>query len=159
MSQTKATLLGDAFSTGASGSIPIGGIILWSGTIANIANLSGWELCDGNNGTPDLRDKFVVGAHSDGASNVTFSTAGVVSGHYAPGNTGGSVAHQLTEEELAQHDHSYSVPPSNNQLAQGGQDPGFNSGNTAGNTGTAGSNHYHENRPPYYALAYIMRVS
>ena len=41
-------------------SFPSGGIILWSGSVASIP--SGWYLCDGNNSTPDLRDKFVVGA-------------------------------------------------------------------------------------------------
>jgi len=42
-----------------SGNIPIGGIILWSGTTAQIAGLNGWKLCDGTNGTPDLRSNFV----------------------------------------------------------------------------------------------------
>tara|TARA_B100002019_G_scaffold238657_1_gene213849 strand:+ start:270 stop:737 length:468 start_codon:yes stop_codon:yes gene_type:complete len=155
MSQTKATLLGDAFSTGASGTIPVGGIILWSGTIANIANLSGWELCDGSNGTPDLRDKFVVGAHSDGASNVSFNTAGTPSGHYAPGNTGGSVAHTLTVAQMPSHTHFVY-----NQISgPGSYGEGGGSGTTTGTTSAAGSSHAHENRPPYYALAYIMRVS
>jgi len=40
--------------------IPSGGIILWSGSVGSIP--AGWYLCDGNNGTPDLRDKFVRGA-------------------------------------------------------------------------------------------------
>src|SRR5262245_14075787 len=43
--------------------LPSGVIVMWSGTIATIP--SGWFLCDGTNGTPDLRDKFVVGATSD----------------------------------------------------------------------------------------------
>ena len=53
--------------------IPIGCIILWSGTVSTIP--SGWRLCDGTNGTPDLRDKFVIGARSDsGGSATTFVT-------------------------------------------------------------------------------------
>lgn len=40
--------------------VPIGGIIMWSGTIANVP--AGYKLCDGNDGTPDLRDKFIIGA-------------------------------------------------------------------------------------------------
>lgn len=42
--------------------VPIGGIIQWSGAIVDIP--AGFQLCDGTNGTPDLRDKFVVGAGS-----------------------------------------------------------------------------------------------
>ena len=40
--------------------VPIGGIINWSGAIVDIP--AGYQLCDGTNGTPNLRDKFVVGA-------------------------------------------------------------------------------------------------
>jgi len=44
-------------------SIPAGTIVLWNGNIASIPNT--WALCDGNNGTPDLRDQFVVCAKQD----------------------------------------------------------------------------------------------
>lgn len=47
---------------GSGGNVPQGGIIMWSGSIASIP--ADWALCDGTNGTPDLRDKFVVGAGS-----------------------------------------------------------------------------------------------
>jgi hypothetical protein len=50
---------------------PSGGIIMWSGTIATIP--SGWYLCNGSNGTPDLRNRFIVGAHSD-TSGVAYTT-------------------------------------------------------------------------------------
>lgn len=54
--------------------IPIGCIIMWSGSISTIP--SGWRLCDGTNNTPDLRDKFVIGARSDSTySASTFVTA------------------------------------------------------------------------------------
>jgi hypothetical protein len=62
---------------GASG-IPSGGIIMWSGSIAEIP--AGWALCDGTNGTPDLRDRFVLGAGST----------------YAVGDTGGAMTHTHT---------------------------------------------------------------
>jgi len=55
--------------------VPQGGIIIWSGASANIP--AGWALCDGGNGTPDLRDRFVVGA----------------AGAYAVGDTGGAASH------------------------------------------------------------------
>lgn len=49
-------------------------IVLWSGAIVDIP--AGWALCDGNNNTPDLRDKFIIGAggaqapDAEGTSNV-----------------------------------------------------------------------------------------
>ena len=64
--------------------IPTGGIILWSGSVASIP--SGWFLCDGNNNTPDLRGRFVVGA----------------GGAYNPGVTGGANTHN---HDLQNHVH------------------------------------------------------
>jgi hypothetical protein len=57
----------------SAGAVPIGGIILWSGSVASIP--AGWQLCDGTNLTPDLRDKFVVGAGSTYAVNATGGSA------------------------------------------------------------------------------------
>ena len=57
----------------SAGAVPIGGIILWSGSVASIP--AGWQLCDGTNLTPDLRDKFVVGAGSSYAVNATGGNA------------------------------------------------------------------------------------
>lgn len=68
---------------------PKGGIIMWSGQVSTIP--SGWKICDGNNGTPDLRGKFVAGAQASGGYNV--------------GATGGSNQVTLTEAQLATHKH------------------------------------------------------
>ena len=68
--------------------MPQGGIILWSGAANNVP--AGWALCDGQNGTPDLRDKFIVGAGSA----------------YQPGDAGGAAMAQLTTLELPSHSHS-----------------------------------------------------
>ena len=140
---------------GGDGSIPSGGIIMWSGTIATIP--SGWALCDGNNGTPNLTNKFVVCAADDSGSGVTFNAdTGVESGDYAPGDTGGSTAHQLTENEMPSHVHT----GQHAQNMRGPDDGGIrytpNGTNVAMNA--AGGDKYHENRPPYYALAYIMKT-
>ncbi len=62
MSQTSAQLLADSLGTASTGTIPIGGIILWSGSTGTIP--TGWALCNGSNGTPNLQDRFVVGAGS-----------------------------------------------------------------------------------------------
>ena len=63
---------------------------MWSGTESNVP--AGWNLCDGTNGTPDLRDRFVLGA---GIS-------------YASGDTGGSASAILSVANLPQHNHSFS---------------------------------------------------
>jgi microcystin-dependent protein len=114
---------------------PSGVITIWSGSIASIP--SGWYLCDGNNSTPNLRDRFVVGAGSS----------------YAVGDTGGEATHILTIAEMPAHDH----------VITGGTAGGTgfvrrdalnNSNHTTNQTGSGSA---HENRPPYYALAYMMK--
>ncbi len=74
---TAFNLNGQTITSWPSGGdgIPAGGIIMWSGSIGNIP--AGWALCDGSNGTPDLRDRFIVGAGNS----------------YAVGATGGSTSH------------------------------------------------------------------
>jgi hypothetical protein len=69
--QTYDNLYGIIGTTGNVSAVPSGGIIMWSGSIGSVP--SGYYLCDGTNGTPDLRDRFVVGSGST----------------YAVGNTGG----------------------------------------------------------------------
>ena len=78
--------------------MPVGGIIMWSGSESNIP--SGWALCDGQNGTPDLRDRFILGA---GAAK-------------QPGDTGGSETATLSTLNLPAHTHSFS----NGQAASSG---------------------------------------
>jgi hypothetical protein len=156
--------------------IPKGGIILWSGAILD--KPAGWYLCDGTNGTPDLRDRFVVGAGST----------------YAVGNTGGSTTHThtaqgtaLTINQLPAHQHEYQdayfaenfgTKPNGNEAGSGDTDSDngylFRARNgdasasplPAGQmpltspTGS-GATHTHTldnatSLPPYYALAYIM---
>ena len=147
-----------ATTVSGNGTIPVGGIIMWSGTVAAAQALTGWKLCDGTNGTPDLRNRFIVGATSDASTGVTFNAdTGTVSGAYAPGNTGGETAHKLIIAELASHTHRFSQ--SNEGVNSGGATvmdgpaPG-----TSFSPETIGGDDYHENRPPYYALAFIMRT-
>jgi microcystin-dependent protein len=71
--------------------VPQGGIIMWSGSVANIPN--NWQLCDGTNGTPDLRGLFVVGA----------------GGAYAVGATGGANTVTLTQAQIPAHNHTGST--------------------------------------------------
>ena len=75
--------------------VPVGGIIMWSGTIAQAEALTNWAICDGQNGTPDLRDRFVLGV----GSSVAASTASV-------DDTGGSNSITLTEGQMPSHNHN-----------------------------------------------------
>jgi len=133
---------------------PSGGIIIWSGSSASIP--TGWLLCDGTNSTPDLRNRFVVGATST----------------YAVGATGGSadaivVSHTHTATVTdPTHTHTYSSSVATVGVAGGGNNVGV-SGTTlttnAASTGitvsnsTTGSSGTNANLPPYYALCYIMK--
>ena len=151
----------------ADNGIPSGIIAIWSGTSTNIP--TGWVLCDGNNNTPDLRNRFIVGA----------------GGSYLVGNTGGESSHQLTIGEMPSHNHGANLSLSGLQvgikwaLEPGGSDPsglpyylgksndggtrdgvGYHSvsGNGSISINSTGSNQAHNNMPPYYALCYIMKV-
>jgi microcystin-dependent protein len=133
----------------ANAKIPIGGIILWSGSIASIP--SGWALCDGTNGTPDLRDRFVVGAGST----------------YVVGDIGGLNTVALNLDQIPSHTHiwkDYSYV-ANGQPSAGAlnlknlQSALLNNVTTATGGGVGGVTVAHENRPPFFALAYIMRTT
>lgn len=135
---------------------------MWSGSTTNIP--AGWALCNGSNGTPDLRNRFIVGAGST----------------YAVGNTGGSTSVTLTEANLpahthtatvsedGEHTHKYYRPLYDSRMEERSSTISYNSRQedtssagkhthtvTIGNTGSGTA---HENRPPYYALAYIMKL-
>lgn len=94
-----AEKLTPALNTYIDQQMPKGGIIMWSGTASNIP--SGWALCDGQNGTPNLCDRFIVGA----------------GGAYPAGSTGGAAAVQLSVDQLPAHSHTFS----NGQAAASGE--------------------------------------
>jgi hypothetical protein len=160
MSVTQASLLGDTFGSKASGTIPIGGIIMWSGSVASVP--TGWSICNGENGTPNLVDRFIVGAGSG----------------YAVAATGGSAdatlvshSHTGSTDIGGVHNHTFSaiLQVGGNFVLDGGNDAVFNpsTGTTSNHNGhqhtfttsTEGSSATNANLPPYYALAFIMRVS
>ena len=121
--------------------LPRGAIIMFSGQ----GPPAGWAVCDGGNGTPDLRDRFVVGAGSG----------------YGVGNTGGQATVTLTTDEIPAHSHTfsglsftYNIPLENDapdtSISQYAQ--------TSSQTANTGAGSPHENRPPYFALLYIMKL-
>lgn len=151
--------------------MPHGIIAEWWGAIVDIP--AGWLLCDGANGTPDLRDRFVVGA---GEAYAVGANGGSVQHDHG----GGTGAHALTEAQIPAHRHLNVVPGSaDNALTSAtsiaqertlGGDTQYilTSGvgePTIGRTSSTGGGGEHghaieaaDNRPPYFALAYIMKA-
>lgn len=139
------------------GIVPSGGIIMWSGSIASIP--SGWFLCNGLNGTPDLRDRFVVGAGSTYAVAATGGSADaiVVSHNHTATSTVTDPGH------LHDFKSGFSGGFGNRGDATGTQvdnstataTTGITVVTTVASTGSSGTN---ANLPPYYALAYIMKA-
>jgi len=135
------------------GSVPSGIIVMWSGTIASIP--SGWALCDGQNGTPDLRDRFIVGARQDSGGVAMTNVTGSLT------QTGGEVTHTLTIDEIPTHTHDLYVTRSattgsdTTQVARS-QDTSSTKMNTP--TESAGGGQGHNTLPVYYALAFIMKL-
>ena len=174
---------------GSSNSVPAGTILPWYGEKANIPN--GFALCDGTNGTPDLCDRFLVGAGST----------------YSLGAKGGEATHKLTGEELPSQSvdfagwyldgfkhvqkgsNKHSVPHSNSigNIADAQTGSSRFTPLTMGRFATEkletttasdvlgysyeklffnpfssalklGNDQPHENRPPYYAVFYIMKL-
>lgn len=82
--QTYDNLAGILTTAPATSEVPTGCILMWSGSIASIP--TGYVLCNGSNGTPDLRDKFVVGAGNSyvvGATSNTTGTGSNLPAYYA----------------------------------------------------------------------------
>jgi microcystin-dependent protein len=135
-------------------SFPSGGIIIWSGSSASIP--SGWLLCDGSNSTPDLRNRFVVGATSTYAVGATGGSADaiVVSHTHSitdPGHVHGVIAHQSGGADLNKNNNFGQTNPAN----EGTENTISNTtGITINSTGSSGTN---ANLPPYFALCYIMK--
>lgn len=160
-----ATFSAAAPATGP-GPVPAGCILMWSGAVGAIP--AGWRLCDGTGGTPDLRGRFIVGA----------------GGAYAVGANGGAETVTLTVDQMPGHSHFVNLNTNASgdhqhsgggglagvfsQNAGGDQNAhliststgfgGNHSHNVQGDTETRGAGQSHENRPPYYALCYIMKL-
>lgn len=141
------------------GLVPAGLISMWSGSIANIP--AGWALCNGANGTPDLSGKFIVGykagdadygavANTGGAKEVTLAAnqQGKLKARAMVDDIGGGGTSAIAKLELGGA--GYEVPR--------------NGGSNQSSWGTeieaplTAATNAHENRPPYYTLAYIIKL-
>jgi len=153
-----------------SGQFFTGMIIMFSGTSIP----TGWALCNGANGTPDLRGRFIVGAQSASKTGTTDqpgpgfnSSNGAIASTYEPGDIGGSTAHQLTEAQLASHDHpignhSHNVGSHTHNIGEHSHNIGNHSHNVGshthyigghthsvgGNTGNQSNSHSHDYARP-----------
>lgn len=130
--------------------MPKGGIIIWSGDQVP----DGWGLCDGTTynavdgsatiQSPDLRGKFVLG--SGQGANLTARTKG---------DTGGEETHTLNVDEMPSHTHTVSA-------IEWGPGPGYSGGGNniggAASCSKTGGDKPHNNMPPFYVLAYIIKL-
>lgn len=147
-------------------------IKMWAGSVDNLP--AGWHLCNGQNGTVDLRGRFVVGHHPDDPDYDTI------------GNTGGEKTHTLTEAEMPEHNHTgtalsagahdhdtdstqgmvketgsnttaYAPDNSSNEIdiINAYPLPSDGSHTHSLSINDRGGDQPHENRPPYYTLAFI----
>lgn len=160
--------------------IPAGAIMLWSGSIGSIP--AGWYLCNGSNGTPDLRDRFVVGAGSTYAVDATGGSADSITvshTHTYSSTTGAAGSHYHNVVADVTNFTGLSPWGGGTYLAQGGSTldssyrlrgtdaatPTVAASDTAadhthsvsGTTASSGTSGTGANLPPYYALCYIMK--
>ena len=160
------------------GLVPVGGIVAFSGTFSgrnpvdmkSKKAMAGWCLCDGTatNGlaVPDLRDRMIMGA---GTTYKTGAKGGAATHTHSVSGTVGATT--LTEAQLAKHDHDIELFTYVNVPAYSGPQGGATKNEFSGLTKSAGSSASHSHGltgvksgsasslPPYYALAYIMRIA
>ena len=169
-----AQIASTAFVQTAIASALTGIIAMWSGTIATIP--TGWVLCDGTNSTPDLRDKFIIGASADNGgaakTNITGSytqTGGtkdaiVVSHSHTATSTDSGHLHGQTwlgadDFIVGSLDAGAVRNPDNDRYGSFNNNTNIGNANittTVASTGSSGTN---QNLPPYYALAFIMKTA
>ena len=124
--------------------LPVGVIMIWSGSEDAIPD--GWSLCNGANGTPDLTDKFILGAGAN----------------YSVGSIGGEETVVLTVDQIPSHSHEFIRHQATSDETSNG-DSGYGASNktldmVTTSTANTGGSQAHNNMPPYYALCYIMHI-
>lgn len=151
-------LVTDGTSVSWGAAFVSGMIIMWSGSIGSIP--SGWLLCNGTSGTPDLRDRFVIGAGNSYAVNATGGSADAIvvsHTHTATSSvTDTGHLHQYggSRQVQAGGDNSGPYVGGNSFYNTGSATTGITVGTSISTTGSSGTN---ANIPPYYALCFIMK--
>lgn len=130
--------------------------MLWSGAIVDIPN--GWALCDGTNGTPDLRNRFIVGA---GATYAVGATGGSLTHNHSYTTSvevdtaqGYVTPHQCTLEDGSDIDYAYYDP----YYSQYSEEHDHQYDITTNGHDHGGYTDLGDGAPPYYALAFIMKL-
>lgn len=154
--------------------VPTGVIVMWSGNPNALP--TGWALCDGTAGRPDLRGRFIVGY----GQNLN-PAAGDLNPNYNVGQTGGENMHNLTADESGVPVHTHTTVPHQHDVVNVAFNTDDVNSGTRSDPVAAGNERYttytttattviidpnsaqdaaqpHENRPPYYVLAYIIKL-
>jgi hypothetical protein len=147
--------------TAVGTTIPTGMISLWYGSIGSVP--SGWYLCDGTNGTPDLRDRFVVGGGSTYSVGATGgSTDAIVVSHTHTATSTSTVTDPGHAHTIGYSGAVFQAGSNTGAAKQIGTSPtstettGITVATSTTNT-SAGVSGTNANLPPYYALAYVMK--
>ena len=138
-SNSSLTQKANAINSSLNAMIPVGGIIMYNGTGSNLGSC--WHIADGKGGAINLTDRFIVGAGSN----------------YSIGDVGGNNSVNLTIAQIPSHTHQYYHVLNENR---GSTTEVYGIGNWVSEyaSGSTGGGKFHENRPLYYALAYIQRI-
>ena len=132
----------------------------WYGTLATIP--SGWYLCDGNNGTPNLLTKFIMGIHTSssepgttgGSNTISLSTTYMPAHHHSAGTTGSTHTHYLNNSGSTPGTIQFDLIAYATTTATSGYTTGGTHSHT---TQSDGSGTAFDNRPAFYTVAFIMR--
>ena len=166
--------VGASGTDGTDASLPVGTIVAYGGVSAP----SGWQLCNGGTAStsalqtvlgqstvPDLRDRFIVAAgnnysrgNTGGADFVTLSTANLPSHNHTVSGTTGNDSHSHTIQSATSIGGGSRVTSQNSTGNTATTSSDTHSHSFSGTTSSVGSGTAHENRPPFYALYYIIKT-
>ena len=138
----------------AVAAIPVGGIILWSGSVASIP--AGWLLCNGAYSTPNLADRFILGAGNLYAPNAAGGSTDLVVPSHTHTATDSGHTHVMSNNNARPTTGTSALYAALDGGVAGGSSTASSTANiTVSTTGVSPTN---ANMPPYYALCYIIKT-